>query len=88
MEQYGTRMTPGSVPDVMALSPKKPINMPTWNQYKAMFRRLYKFQLAQRVIGSFWDQIWTTTFDNLQNHVKRRTPMIKKSNYEEKVSRA
>jgi hypothetical protein len=75
-----------SLPDFATLTPDKPTKISTFSQYKAMFRRLYKYQLTYNVIGLIWDQVWTLPFESLAQHVKTREPMRKKANYEEKVS--
>jgi hypothetical protein len=67
--------------------PKKPIGKCTLDSYKAVFRKIYKVQIAKKVLGTPWDQIWQLCFDELVKHVKERVPLRKKANYEEKAGR-
>jgi hypothetical protein len=65
--------------------PKKPVQLSTIDQYKAVFRHLHKRQCAQRVTSSVWEQIWTLPLVELHNLVKNRRSSVKRSNYEEKL---
>ena len=67
-------------------NPTNPISAATFNQYKAVIRKIYKVQVAKRVNGLNWDQIWTMSFDELQKHVKERMPAVRRETYQEKVS--
>ena len=66
--------------------PQRPIGRSVFTQYKDMMRSLYKYQTARRVINMHWDGIWTEKFDDLEKHVKERTPRKKKESYEEKAT--
>jgi len=65
--------------------PSKPIGKCTLNAYKAVFRKIYKVQIAKKVLATPWDQIWQMCFDELVKHVKERIPLMKKATYAEKV---
>jgi hypothetical protein len=65
--------------------PKKPIGKCTFNAYKAVIRKIYKVQIAKKVLAETWDQIWQMCFDELYKHVKERVPLLKKASYAEKV---
>ncbi|MGL5934762.1 MAG: hypothetical protein ACRCZI_03965, partial [Cetobacterium sp.] len=65
--------------------PSKPIGKCTVTAYKAVFRKIYKVQIAKKVLATPWDQIWQMCFEELVKHVKERVPLRKKANYEEKV---
>ena len=68
--------------------PRQPCGACTFTAYKAVIRKIYKKQTAQRVLLDHWDRIWTEAFDELQKHVKERAPLAKKASYEEKVTGA
>jgi hypothetical protein len=74
---------PGSL--IHRPAPEKPIGKCTYTAYKAVFRKIYKVQIARKVLSLQWDHIWTMAFDELYNHVKERTPLMKKLTYQEKV---
>jgi Centromere DNA-binding protein complex CBF3 subunit, domain 2 len=65
--------------------PEKPISYCTVSAYKAVFRKIYKVQIAKKVLSLPWDQIWQMCFDDLVKHVKERVPLRNKANYVEKV---
>lgn len=65
--------------------PQRPIGKCTLDSYKAVFRKIYKVQIAKKVLATPWDQIWQMCFDELVKHVKERVPLKKKANYAEKV---
>jgi Centromere DNA-binding protein complex CBF3 subunit, domain 2 len=65
--------------------PTKAIGKCTYDAYKAVFRKIYKVQIAKKVLSTPWDQIWQMCFDELLKHVKERTPLMKKATYAEKV---
>jgi hypothetical protein len=65
--------------------PQKPIGKCTLDAYKAVFRKIYKVQIAKKVLATPWDQIWQMCFDELVQHVKERIPLMKKATYAEKV---
>jgi hypothetical protein len=66
--------------------PKNPIGRATYDSYLAVFRKIYKVQIAKKVCAMPWDQIWVEmAFDELLKHVKERTPMMKKLTYAEKL---
>ena len=67
-------------------TPTHPIKPSTFSQYKAVFRKIFKVQIARRVTSQTWEQIWQMCFDDLFQHVKERAPMIKKQTYQEKVN--
>jgi Centromere DNA-binding protein complex CBF3 subunit, domain 2 len=66
--------------------PDKPIGSTTVSAYKAVFRKIYKVQIAKKVLAVPWDQIWQMCFDDLVKHVKERVPLRNKANYVEKVN--
>ena len=53
--------------------PKNPISKATFAQYKSVFRKIYKVQVAKRVIGVNWDHIWQMGFDELAIQPGKRT---------------
>jgi hypothetical protein len=55
------------------------------DQYKAVFRRVHKQQLAQRVTSSVWEQIWALPIKNLHKLVKQRRNCVRKATYAEKL---
>jgi Centromere DNA-binding protein complex CBF3 subunit, domain 2 len=65
--------------------PKNPIGKCTFDAYKAVFRKIYKVQIAKKVLATPWDQIWLMGLDELAGHVKERIPLMKKASYAEKV---
>ena len=65
--------------------PNKPTGPSTFGQYKAVFRKIYKVQMAQNVLATYWDKLWLEPLDELAAHVKERVPLSKKKNYAEKV---
>lgn len=65
--------------------PTRPIGKATFDQYKAVFRRLYKVQRAKNVLSLHWDSIWMMGLDEMAKHVKTRAPKIKRQSYQEKV---
>jgi hypothetical protein len=65
--------------------PTKPIGRCTFDQYKAVFRKLYKYQKAIGVQSHHWDEIWQMGLEELGKHVKTRQPMIKKLTFQEKI---
>jgi hypothetical protein len=65
--------------------PTNPVSGETFDQYKAVLKKLHRQQVAERVNNSPWEMIWTQPFDELQQYVKQRRPKAKKANYEEKV---
>jgi Centromere DNA-binding protein complex CBF3 subunit, domain 2 len=65
--------------------PSKPIGKCVFDAYKAVFRKIYKVQIAKKVLATPWDQIWQMCFDELYKHVKERIPLMKKATYAEKV---
>jgi Centromere DNA-binding protein complex CBF3 subunit, domain 2 len=73
--------------DLLSLpQPKKPIGKCTFDSYKAVLHKIYKVQIAKKVLtGTTWDQIWQICFDELYKHVKERIPLLKKASYAEKV---
>lgn len=66
-------------------SPNRPIGKATFDQYKAVFRKMYKVQKAKNVLNLQWDSIWMMSLDEMANHVKARAPRIKRQTYQEKV---
>jgi Centromere DNA-binding protein complex CBF3 subunit, domain 2 len=66
-------------------NPTKPIGKCTFDAYKAVFKKIYKVQIAKKVLNSNWDQIWQMCFDELYRHVKERMPLMKRLTYAEKV---
>jgi Centromere DNA-binding protein complex CBF3 subunit, domain 2/Transcriptional activator of glycolytic enzymes len=81
---------PDEGPDVPRLFPipKNPIGVSTFDMYKAVFRKIYKVQLARKVNERHWEQIWQLGLDELYHHVKERAPKLKKETYQEKVDGA
>jgi len=67
-------------------TPQRPIGKGVFDQYKAMFRRVYKYQVAGNYTSLHWDQIWKMGMDTLEEHVKTRKASIAKANYAEKVT--
>lgn len=65
--------------------PRKPIGKCTFDAYKAVFRKIYKVQIAKRVLATPWDQIWQMGLDELASHVKERVPLMKKATFAEKL---
>jgi Centromere DNA-binding protein complex CBF3 subunit, domain 2 len=65
--------------------PNMPIGACTFEAYKAIFRKIYKVQIAKKINSTPWDQIWPMCFDELYRHVKERVPLKKKANYAEKI---
>jgi hypothetical protein len=65
--------------------PSVPIGKCVFDAYKAVFRKIYKVQIAKKVLATPWDQIWQMCFDELYKHVKERIPLMKKATYAEKV---
>lgn len=65
--------------------PTKPVKLSTIDQYKAIFRQLYKQQLAQRVNSLTWEQIWTVPLVELYQLVKSHHCAVDHSNYAEKL---
>jgi hypothetical protein len=65
--------------------PLKPVMLSTIDQYKAVFSYIHKQQVAKRVNGLVWDQIWTLPLKELYRLVKNRRGAVKKANYEEKM---
>ena len=65
--------------------PEKPIGKATFDQYKAVFRKLYKVQKARNVLNLQWDSIWMMGLDKMASHVKTRAPRVKRQSYQEKV---
>jgi Centromere DNA-binding protein complex CBF3 subunit, domain 2 len=65
--------------------PARPVSYCTVAAYKAVFRKIYKVQIAKKVLSVPWDQIWQMCFDDLVKHVKERVPLRNKANYVEKV---
>lgn len=66
-------------------TPKNPIGKSVFDAYKAVFRRIYKVQIAKKVLADTWEVIWQMCFDELYKHVKERVPLMKKANYAEKI---
>ena len=66
--------------------PTKPIGKATFDQYKAVFRKMYKVQTAKNVLNLHWDSIWKMGLDEMALHVKTRAPRVKRETYQEKVS--
>jgi hypothetical protein len=66
--------------------PEYPISLLNFEQYKAVFRKIYKVQIAKRVLSTTWDHIWQMGLDTLREHVKVRMPKAKKESYEEKLA--
>ena len=71
--------------NLTAPQPKNPIELPTFNAYKSMFRHIYNVQIQQDCQAAAWDRIWTINVRGLEKIVKERKPMNKKMNYREKV---
>ena len=91
LDAYNTVMdsTGGTTGNVVEFpSPAKPTGPAVFNAYKAVIRKIYKKQIAQRVLSEHWDRIWTQAFDELHKHIKERAPIVKKLTYQEKVSGA
>jgi Centromere DNA-binding protein complex CBF3 subunit, domain 2 len=65
--------------------PSKPIGRATFDQYKAVFRTMYRVQKAKGVLSEHWDGIWMMSLDEMAMHVKTRAPRIKRETYQEKV---
>ena len=66
--------------------PQKPPGAASFNGYKAILKKIYKYQVARRVQQLPWDHIWQVSLDELHKHVKERKAMVDKQNYEEKVN--
>jgi Centromere DNA-binding protein complex CBF3 subunit, domain 2 len=66
--------------------PEHPISLSNFEQYKAVIRKIYKVQIAKRVLSTTWDHIWQMGLDSLREHVKVRTPQAKKESYAEKLA--
>jgi Centromere DNA-binding protein complex CBF3 subunit, domain 2 len=66
--------------------PEYPISLSNFEQYKAVFRKIYKVQIAKRVLSTTWDHIWQMGLDTLREHVKVRMPKAKKESYAEKLA--
>ena len=82
MSQY--RAGPSHV-EITFPSPKHPMNGCTYQQYKAVFHKIYKVQKMEKVLSLNWDDIWQMPFDNCAKHVKKQQPKYWKETYEEKV---
>jgi hypothetical protein len=65
--------------------PSKPIGIAVFDQYKAVFRKMYKVQKAKGILSEHWDRIWMMSLDEMALHVKTRAPRIKRETYQEKV---
>ena len=65
--------------------PTRPIGRATFDQYKAVFRKLYKVQKARNVLNLQWDSIWMMGLDEMASHVKTRAPQVKRETYQEKI---
>ena len=65
--------------------PEKPIGRATFDQYKAVFRKLYKVQKARNVLNLHWDSIWMMGLDEMASHVKTRAAQVKRQTYQEKL---
>jgi hypothetical protein len=57
--------------------PQFPISLSNFDQYKAVFWKIYKVQIAKRVLSTNWDHIWQMGLDSLREHVANRTPKAK-----------
>ena len=66
--------------------PTRPIGKATFDQYKAVFRKMYKVQTAKNVLSLHWEAVWKMGLDEMALHVKTRAPRIKRETYQEKVS--
>ena len=65
--------------------PENPVGERMIAAYKTALHWVYKDQVALRVCGLTWDQIWTLPLLNLHNLVKIRRSSVDKKNYVEKI---
>jgi Centromere DNA-binding protein complex CBF3 subunit, domain 2/Transcriptional activator of glycolytic enzymes len=66
--------------------PSKPVSKSTFDQYKAMLRKVYRIQKMRGVLSAQWDDLWTNHCDSIRKHVLQRAPKKKKETYQEKMS--
>jgi len=66
--------------------PTRPIRHSVFTQDKAMLWALCKVQSARRAIDLHWDAMWFEAFEDLEKHVKERTPWEKKETHEGKAT--
>jgi hypothetical protein len=66
--------------------PEKPISKSTFDQYKAMLRKVYKIQKMRGILSAQWNDLWTNHCDSIRKHVLQRMPKKKKETYQEKMS--
>ena len=73
-----------SVPNLP--QPSNPVKKSTFDQYKAMLRKVYRIQKVKGILSAQWDDLWTTHCDQVRKHVLQREPKKKKETYQEKMS--
>jgi hypothetical protein len=72
-------------PTETPVEPDNPVGERMIAAYKTALHWVYKDQVARRVCGLTWDQIWTLPLLNLHNLVKIRRSTQDKKNYVEKI---
>jgi hypothetical protein len=59
----------------------KPCSKQSFDQHKAVLRKTYKRQVVMGVCSISWEHMWTLRCDELNNLVKERKAIAKKTNY-------
>ena len=69
-------------------SPKIPINLPGFSQYRAVIKSMHTEQesLDDGVNTHAWDLVWTQRCYDLQDHVKNREHATRKANFDRKYN--